>query len=151
MMTMIFQFENGLEIQKTRISTEVSRSGFYVDHTDAHLPTKSRHATVGFHKLGLPEILVRSVPFDCAQQALSGLFLAAQIGLAELTIGNHLDELFDREVYFTSIPHELKKSEFLASRLYHEHWNFDALEMRLGQIYVSSGHSINNVGGKISA
>ncbi|WP_158249977.1 DUF4262 domain-containing protein [Zhongshania marina] len=131
---MIFQFENGLEIQKTRISTEVIRSGFYVDHIDANLPTKSRHATVGFHRLGLPEILVRGVPFDCAQQALSGLFLAAQIGLAELATGSRLDELFDREVYFTNISHELKKTEFLASRLYHEHWNFDVLEMCLGQI-----------------
>ena len=99
-MTMLFQFENGLEIQKTRIGAEVLRSGFYIDHTGDETPTTSQHSTVGFHRIGLPEIVVRGVSLDCAQQVLSGLYLAAQIGLAELTKGNHLEELFDREVHF---------------------------------------------------
>jgi len=132
-MTMLFQFENGLEIQKTRIGAEVLRSGFYIDHTGDETPTTSQHSTVGFHRIGLPEIVVRGVSLDCAQQVLSGLYLAAQIGLAELTKGNHLEELFDREVHFTSVSPAVKKSDFLAARLYHGNWDFDVLEMCLGK------------------
>tara|TARA_R110001583_G_scaffold34370_5_gene115539 strand:- start:8607 stop:9017 length:411 start_codon:yes stop_codon:yes gene_type:complete len=128
---MVFKFENGLEIQKSRIGEELRRTGFYVDH-QVRAGQQSISTSVGFHKIGLPEIVILGHNLDKAHQYCASLYLACQIGLAKLSANNRIQEVFDDEVSFSEIPDDVKKSHFLASRLYYGSWDFSALKMDIG-------------------
>ncbi|EIF42806.1 hypothetical protein DOK_12101 [gamma proteobacterium BDW918] len=127
---MNFQFTNGLEMQKQRIAEEVLRSGFYIDH-QAGLAGGNKSTTVGFNRIGLPEMLIRGEDLDTAHKYFGNLYLAAQIGLTKLTKGGLIEDLFDRAVRFSEVSPERKRSEFIVARLYHMTWDFPVLEMTL--------------------
>jgi hypothetical protein len=115
---MSFTFKNGLEIQKCRIGEELRRTGFYLDHHE-YPNTKSISASVGFHRIGLPEVIIQGHTLDSAYQHCASLYLACQIGLTKLVANNRADEIFDQEVAFYELSEDIKKAHFLASRLYY--------------------------------
>tara|TARA_R110001592_G_scaffold221139_2_gene475832 strand:+ start:40423 stop:40815 length:393 start_codon:yes stop_codon:yes gene_type:complete len=130
---MSFKFENGLEVQKIRIAEELRRTGFYLDYQEP-AGKKSISTSVGFHRIGLPEVIIQGHTLDSAYQYCASLYLACQIGLAKLAVNNRLDELFDQEVTFSELSDEIKKTHFLASRLYYGDWDFSVLQMEIGTI-----------------
>lgn len=125
---MKWQFENGLELKRARMSKAIQAFGVYVDQPTTD-PRAIYSSTTGFYRVGLPEVVVLNQERDQAHHVLVGLFVGRQLGFAEVAVESTVRDLFQQNAVFRKLNLQEKQKYCMATRLYKGDWDFDALEM----------------------
>lgn len=124
------QFKNGLEEHASQILACIASSGLHIRHE----PTFSY--TVGFAALGLPELVVGSLPVVHADELLRTLWTAAHLADDVADDWGSLGKTLKPNPTFVPLTEEKRRHIFCDARTYYGNWKFQA-----NAVFLSDGRA----------
>ena len=113
-------FENGLELHANDIRASIHRLGLHVRHVDG------LSYTVGFDKIGFPELLIETAPAAHAEELFLTMYTAARYRLRNTDHWHTLAGTLDPKPLFLDLPEDRKRQVFVDARTGYGHWDFRA-------------------------
>ena len=118
-------FDNGIQSHNNKIQQSLKTDGIYIMHEEGY------SYTVGFLKVGSPDLILYDQTQGVAEEIFQLLFQAVQLGLIQLRQDMMIEHVLEPQPRLIAVTELDKKQHFYAARTYYGDWNFSVLKIQL--------------------